>query len=160
MSDRGYLTRRIRRQVYGPDLDSVMTKQITIPIMIPIELEDSLSRDLAQRPEIPTDGGAQPLLIPVHNTSTHDPLGPLPSLHDSTSESNLRYWVITNESVWAGQHRAVDEASEVFWALFYWCTDSVRRFGRVGTEEDCLWQLLRAFRRRIVLPEVVPGDED
>lgn len=158
VSDRGYLTRRIRRQVYGPDFGSVMAKQITMPIMIPIELEDSLSHDLAQRPGIPTQRGAQSLLIPVHDSSNHDPFGALPNLHDSVSASNLRFWVITNESMWAGQHRAVDEASEVLWALFYWFTDSVREFGQEGTHDDCLWNLARAFRRRIVLPEVPPGD--
>ena len=104
-------------------------------------------------------------IIPVHDSSRHNPqISPLPPVQDTVAESgNLRYWVITNESMWAGQHQALDEIAELLWSFFHWFNQSVQpRPGLhhlVGTDvEPCIWQIARSCRRRIVLPEV-PSDE-
>ena len=94
-------------------------------------------------------------LIPLHDASKYNPsTAILPSLQDTASESgNLRYWVITNESMWAQQHPVLDETAELLWSLFYWLN---RDWGttRIRTDDpNCKWHLARSFRRRIVLPE-------
>lgn len=43
-SGREYLTRRIRRVVHGSDIDAIFEKQITIPIVIPFDLEEYIER--------------------------------------------------------------------------------------------------------------------
>lgn len=161
--DSNYLTRRIRRQVYGPDLASVQEKQITIPLAIPWQLENFLTSELPnQYPDFPGHFTAFKCLIPVHDAATYDPAtATLPSLQDTIAESgNLRYWVITNESMWAGQHRALDEISEVIWSFFHWFAEKplvdIAPSNDKVTHNFC-WELARSFRRRIVLPEV-PAD--
>ncbi len=58
-------------------------------------------------------------LIPVHDTTNYDAVtSTLPSLRDVTGEGeNLRYWVVTEKSQWKGQHRIIDEISEVLLCL-------------------------------------------
>lgn len=157
--DANYLTRRIRRQVHGLNLASVMEKQITAAISIPYDLElhfrDLTSHDI--HPVIPNPTH----LIPVHDpTRNYTNNALLPSLNTtSTDESgNLRYLVITNESMWAGQHRVHDEISEIYWILFHWLNKSVLLPDQVGTESaECLFHVADALRRR-VLPESIIAD--
>ncbi len=163
-SDSNYLTRRIRRQIHGPDLASVQEKQITIPLAIPWDLENFLTSELPnQYSDLPKHFTAFKSLIPVHDAAAHDPAtATLPSLRDTVAESgNLRYWVITNESMWAGQHRALDEISEVIWSFFHWFSENALIDIATGngtiTHSFC-WELARSFRRRIVLPEVPVDD--
>lgn len=87
----------------------------------------------------------------------------LPSFHlckTSLRGGNLRYWVITNETMWAQQHRVLDEIAELLWSLFHWFNQASGIDGGTGTTRTrtdrsaCKWHLARSFRRRIVLPEV------
>ena len=114
---RNYLTRRIRFHVYGPTFQAVQEKQITIPLLITQRLEDFLLRKVWEDyPDLPA---ASKPLIPLHDATKYDAAtSNLPSLRDTTTEKgNLRYWVITNTSMWAGQHRVLDEMTEILWDL-------------------------------------------
>ena len=114
---RNYLTRRIRFHVYGTTFQAVQEKQITIPLIIPHDLEDFLVQQTRERyPDLPLTSSP---LIPLHDATRYDAAtSTLPSLRDiTTEEGNLRYWVITNTSMWAGQHRALDEMFHVLWSL-------------------------------------------
>ena len=119
---------------------------------MPWALEDYLLSTLPQQ-----YGDIPSALIPVHDAAKHDPYTAiLPSLRDTASESgNLRYWVVTNESMWAQQHRVLDETAELIWSLFYWFSSQASDSMRIETDKStCKWYLARSFRRRIVLPEV------
>ena len=150
-------------------LASVQEKQITIPVIVPWALEDYLLSTLPrQHGDIPSHFTSFKPLIPVHDATKYDPsTAILPSLQDTASESgNLRYWVITNESMWVQQHRVLDETAELMWSLFHWLNQvSGTQAGqgvlgavgpaRIRTDNSaCLWHLARSFRRRIVLTEV------
>jgi len=163
MTDANYSTRRIRRQVWGQDLKSVQEKQITIPVNVPFSLENFLLTTLPQDfDDLPSGFTNFKPLIPVHDSSKYlRSTAVLPSLRDTAAENgNLRYWVITNENMWASQHRVLDEFAEVMWSLFHWFTQamtSASAAADVTTLEDIstsCWRLARSFRRRIVLPEV------
>ena len=162
MADATYSTRRIRRQVCGPNIKAVQQKQITVPVNIPYGLENFLLTSLPQEYEdIPSHFTDFKPLIPVHDPSKYDrSSATLPSLRDTVSENgNLRYWVITNETMWASQHRVMDEFAELMWSQFHWFVQAITSGPDVGvnTLEDTslsCWRLARSFRRRIVLPEV------
>ena len=103
--------------MYGPPFQAVQEKQITIPLIVPYGLEDFLIRKLREDyPDLPVTSIP---LIPLHDATNYDATASiLPSLRDSmTEEGNLRYWVITNTSMWAGQHRVLDEMTEILWSL-------------------------------------------
>ena len=134
--------------------------------MLPWDLEDFILSDIPnQHADLPQHFLVSKPLIPIHDPTIHDPTrSTLPPLHDTVNESgNLRYWVITNDSMWAGQHRAMDEAAEVLWSLFHWLNQETHKEMHAftngpGTDtEQCVWYLARFFRRRIVLPEL-PSD--
>ena len=157
-----YLTRRIRRVIVGPDLESVMKKQITMPLIIPMELQAYITDELEHQYDDLSDKALSKLLIPAHDPSRYDPSTTnMPSLLDTVDESgNLRYWLTTNESMWAGQHRVLDEVAELLRALFdrfmknYNASDPDRQL-RQGTDtQQCLWHLARIFRRRLILPGI------
>ncbi|MCJ1435595.1 hypothetical protein MMC27_004969 [Xylographa pallens] len=157
----GYLTRRIRQQVHGPDLMSVMEKQITIPMMLPYDLENFLLNIL---PNLATGFPIeQRFLIPVHDPNATplivNVLGVLPHLHDTASEDgNLRYWVISNKSMWAGQNRIEDEVFETLWPLFNWFCDNYRGGAVHGcTDPEAVWKMAESVRRRAVQPKVPPN---
>ena len=160
--DANYSTRRIRRQVHGEDLKSVQEKQITIPVNIPFGLENYLLAGLPQDfDDLPSMFTDFPPLIPIHDPSKYDPnTASLPSLRDAAAETgNLRYWVITNETMWASQHRALDEFAELMWALFHSFAHAMSAASQtplsiLHDNSAACWHLARSFRRRIVLPEL------
>lgn len=160
--DANYSTRRIRRQVCGPDFRSVQEKQITIPVNIPFGLESFLLSTIPQEyDDIPPHFFDTKPLIPVHDSTKYDASSAtLPSLRDTAAETgNLRYWVITNESMWPCQHRVLDEFAELMWTMFHWLNQAMSPSSTAGNStlgdtSACCWQLARSFRRRIVLPEV------
>ena len=130
---------------------------------MPWALEDYLLSTLPQQyGDIPSHFTDFKPLIPVHDASQYDPSSAiLPSLHDTASESgNLRYWVITNESMWAQQHRVLDETAELMWSLFHWFNQATAAQDVTGStriradRSACRWHLARSFRRRVILPEV------
>ncbi|KAL8867203.1 MAG: hypothetical protein Q9174_005813, partial [Haloplaca sp. 1 TL-2023] len=158
-----YLTRRIRQIIVGPNLESVMAKQITIPMIIPWDLEMGITNMLKTRyPDIPHEA-IDSLLIPVHDAAKYDPqLATVPPLVETAAEcGNLRYWLISNNSMWAGQHRALDEVAEILTAVFNWFklydkdyTFPRQHFYQPGTDnEQCLYHIAKDFRRRLVLPD-------
>ena len=160
-----YVTRRVRRQVHGPDIRAVQEKQITIPLIVPWGLENYLLSTLPQEyDDLPPHFADFKPLIPVHDSLKYDPASSgLPSLRDTASEKgNLRYWVITNESMWASQHRVMDDFAEIAWALFHWFNQAVANQDAYGdtpfdiscASSHCCWQIARSFRRRIVLPQI------
>ena len=155
--DCGYSTRRIRLQVCSRDLAAVQEKQITMPVIVPWALEDYLLSKLPQQyGDLPSHFTNFKPLIPVHDASRDDPATrSLPSLQDTASESgNLRYWVITNESMWAGQHRALDEIAELIGLLFRWVAYNGWGMEIETDRPECKWHLARSFRNRTVLHEV------
>ena len=134
----------------------MQVKQITIPVMIPSELEHYLLSTIPQQfDDLPAHFVDSKALIPVHDSSRYDAsTATIPSLLDSATEGgNLRYWVITNESMWALQHRVMDEFSELMWALFYCFAGDVQSLSGVQTPE-ARWRLAGLLRRRNVLPEI------
>ena len=116
--DQNYLTRRIRCQVCGPNFQAVQEKQLTIPLIIPYHLEDYLERKLSEvYSDLPLM--ASKPVIPLHDSTKYDAAhSNLPSLNDNTTrDGNLKYWVITNTSMWARQHRVLDETAEILRSL-------------------------------------------
>ncbi|KAL8822307.1 MAG: hypothetical protein Q9191_006954 [Dirinaria sp. TL-2023a] len=150
-----YLTRRIRRQVYGPTLDAVQEKQITIPIVIPLEL------DLYLRDTVASLLIDHQLLLQVHDPSKHDPqTARLPSLRDVSDQTgNVRYWLITNRSMWTGQDPLLDEISQILWIFVGWFDIGSRsRFfrshhlSRLSFDTGsplCLFWVVQCLRRRL-----------
>lgn len=153
----GYLTRRIRHLVVGRDLESVQSKQLTTPLLIPMCLESYIKNDLGlQYDGIPNDTLSE-ILLPAHDPLKYDPANTsVPSLPDTVEEKgNLRYWLVTNTSMWACQHRVLDEVSELLAALSEWFARSFPTTNDFGTDNDeCIRHLIESFRRRLVLPEM------
>ncbi|KAI9724114.1 MAG: hypothetical protein M1812_000833 [Candelaria pacifica] len=113
-----YLTRRIRTQVYGHDLDAVMEKQITMPIMIPHDLEHTVHQymDAALSDAGVLDDGSYRVLIPVHVAGQGTTI--IPDLPDTVGPpGNVRYWVLANETIWAGVDHRIDAVFEILGAL-------------------------------------------
>ncbi|KAL8706294.1 MAG: hypothetical protein Q9201_000670 [Fulgogasparrea decipioides] len=158
----GYLTRRIRRLVAGRDLDAVREKQITMPLVVPLDLQRYITNDVQSRYEDLPENALSKLLLPVHDPSKYDSItATVPSLHDTASEiGNLRYRLVTNQSMWAGQHRALDEVAELLNSLFSWFMHRedfslpVTDGHKFATDNDqCIWHLAASFRRRLILPK-------
>ncbi|MCJ1477625.1 hypothetical protein MMC13_006298 [Lambiella insularis] len=155
----GYLTRKIRRQVQGPDLKSVMAKQITIPLMMPYILEQFLLQELPNLcHDLPAHYLSNLFLITVHdsNNLAQQPSW-LPSIHDTVSEAgNLRYWVISNTSMWACQNRVMDDVFDVLCLLSHYFQRDESHISRMSgftcASSDAVWHMARAFRRRAVHP--------
>lgn len=147
--------------------------------MIPWDLEHYIVTQLPQDfPDLPTYVAERKILIPVHDASKHDhATAILPSLQDVASEKgNLRYWVISNTSMWAGQHHALDEITEILYSMFQWFKQASwisnfrgpRLLGPwltnrdpepLGTDtKECIWHTARLCRRRIILPGIFSDD--
>ena len=164
----GYSTRMVRHVVYGSNLASVQTKQITTPVVVPMLLEDYLLKYLPKRDHVPphfVNSDATKVLIPVHDPSRPPPYTTsIPPLADTADESgNLRYWVITNKNMWANQHEVMDEFTELMWCIFKWFTSAcdlhtdmnhVQRTVVKFDERKNIWALARYLRHRIILPEI------
>ena len=120
VTDRGYLTRRIRLTFHGPDLETAMAKPLTFPLTMPQELEDYIHKELLPSiPNLPRGFTNRPSVTNVHDPFSQDGSAVLPSLRDTEAETgNLRYWIVDDKSIWAGQHPMVDELFELFKAIF------------------------------------------
>ena len=157
----------MRRLVWGPDLDAVMKKQITLPVLLPHDLETFMNNMLADLPHLPRHFTAKPMIIPLYNASVHstpnaDPAAQPalpPRLDNATAEGNLRYWVITNRSMWAGQHQMVDEMFEVYNTAFHILRfigqdmRTYQTFAQHHLDQDAAsWYFGRVFRCRALPP--------
>ncbi|KAI4095814.1 MAG: hypothetical protein LQ344_001368 [Seirophora lacunosa] len=152
----GYLTRRIRCMIVDHALERVQGKQITIPLLIPMDLQNFIQNDLSNRYDEVTKQALTKLLIPAHDPSKYNatPVS-VPSLPDTVDErGNLRYWLVTNNGMWAGQNRVLGEVTELLLALSEWFAHKDFLLSDL-TADDSAWilHLLTSFRRRLVLPE-------
>ncbi|KAL8925780.1 MAG: hypothetical protein Q9208_003277 [Pyrenodesmia sp. 3 TL-2023] len=153
----GYLTRRIRHLIVGRDLDAVQSKQLTTPLLMPMGLENYIKNELSSQYDGVPGEALSKLLLPAHDPLKYDPANtPVQSLPDTVEEKgNLRYWLVTNKSMWAGQHRVVDEVSELLVALSEYFAKDILLPDNLDTgASECIRHLLAAFRRRLVLPEM------
>ncbi|KAL9046234.1 MAG: hypothetical protein Q9214_000881 [Letrouitia sp. 1 TL-2023] len=161
---RTYLTRKIRHIFDGSDFTAVQAKQLTLPLVIPADLQDRITQEISSRyPEV--ESLVRSLLIPIHDPATYRPLGipALPPLVDNDTESgNLRYWLITSESMWSGQHYALDEATELLSILFQWFfllddneDDRRDKNGIEGTDNACCIRYIAdELRQLLILPNL------
>ncbi|KAI9876534.1 MAG: hypothetical protein M1830_006297 [Pleopsidium flavum] len=148
---RDYLTRRIRRQVHGPDVDTVFEKQVTMPVVIPYDLEQFIHQivsDALSDAGI-LNGDMEQVLIPIHEQGKGTAI--LSDLQDTAAPSgNVRFWVIGNELMWAGIDRRIDEVFEVLWSLFHWQHQSASIGLAVQIDRyAAVHHLAQAFRRRL-----------
>lgn len=91
---------------------SAMKDDIVIPLMIPLDVENSIQDILESEPDLPSHFTIDKLLTPITNPSYGNDgrAYTLPPLLETASEAgNFRYWNISNSSMWAGQNRAIDE---------------------------------------------------
>lgn len=147
-------------QVHGHSVQEVQTQNIMLPVWVPLDLEQGV-RDLVQWVcrgetqvlEIP------PVLIPVYRVSkalagTDDPR----SLLDGTNaeDPKLRLWTIDSSMMWAGQSRVFDEIIELMWVLFYLLHCGMSPHS--NKDLDANLTVARAYRRRIVLPEITDDE--
>ena len=153
----------MRSSVLGDSLAKVMEKQITIPVVVPWTLENhfwTLFKDHA----VPAHSANFKPLIPVHDAIAYH-RSRLPSLRDIGDESgNLRYWVITNESMWDHQHPLLHEFSELMWSMVHQFHQAMedkasRTTGSNTGSQDPLLRLAQNLRRHIVLPERFSDDQ-
>ncbi|MCJ1383286.1 hypothetical protein MMC17_006399 [Xylographa soralifera] len=165
---RDHLLKEIRNQVWGRDLQSVMRKEITTPLLIPYDVEEHIRSLLNAETNLPAHVKPEDLFVPILDSSheSDDAASPInPPLPDIISgEGNFRWWIISNRNMWAGQNHTLDEIFEVLWLLFglYRSLRSMSPHGdhRPGPD-DCTspqaTQLMaRLFRRRtILLPDNV-----
>ena len=136
-----------------------MEKQITVPLVVPSAFEHFLCRELPNIcSDLPSHYLLNPFLIPVHDPAGQDPANPgiIPSLHDTASEAgNLRYWVITNQSMWACQHGAMDEVYKILWSLYHWFTWSKMKHKRSDCAQPmAVWYMAQSIRRRAASPKI------
>ena len=93
---------------------------MSIPLTIPKELEDYIHDEfLPSIPNLPPRYTHRPTVTIIHDVLLQNDSAVLPSLHDTDAETgNLRYWVIDDNSIWAGQHPIVDELFALYKAIF------------------------------------------
>lgn len=138
-------------------------------MLVPWELQQYLESLQHEYPGLPPNLANDPFLIPLHEPSKHDiNAATIPSLRDTAAESgNLRYWLLTNENMWQGQHAVWDEVNAVMQSLATWFTLATDHATSPEGADDpittdtemCLWNTANLLRRRIVLPELPEGPE-
>lgn len=158
-----YLTRRVRRLIAGDNMVFVQAREFNMPLIIPMALQKFITEELSYHYGDLSANALSEILIPVYDPSRYDATtATLPSLPDTVSDGgNIRYWLITNQSMWAGQHRVLDEVAELLSMLFNWFTRDrpymlrphFSRQPRFGTDDpQCIWYIADFFRRRLILP--------
>lgn len=137
--------------MFGPDIDSVFEKQITMPVIIPYDLEQFLVQTMSDALDEAglSDGQSDPFLIPVHEQGKGTAI--IPDLQDTAGPTgNVRVWVIGNESMWAGIDRRIDEVFEILWALFHWHNSATADQYYVRLDQGAaLVHLATSFRQRL-----------
>lgn len=113
--------------------------------------------------DLPDYNALSKVLIPVHDPESYNPTTEMmPSLRDTLRErGNIRYWSISNESMWAGQHRVLDEVAELLLMLFNWTTPDLPDLDRANharrdlrtDDPHCIWYIADYLRRRLILPK-------
>lgn len=111
-----------------------------MPFIIPLDLEDYILHGIPQQHnDLPHPSMAYPPIIPIHDPTKytqytdlllqetqHDPI---PSIAEKADEGgNLRYRIITQHNMWAGQHPVLDEIAILLRILCQWF-DHATSFG-------------------------------
>lgn len=132
-------------------MDAVFEKQITMPLVIPYDLEQfihQLVSDALSDAGL-SIGASEPLLIPVHEQGKGTAI--LPDLQETVATTgNIRFWVIGNQLMWAGIDRRIDEAFEVLWTLFHLHNQAAITRSMLQLDKyEAAHQLAQAFRSRL-----------
>lgn len=137
-----------------------------MPLMMPSDLETHLVECLD------ADAGASSHSLPnspiinVHDPAKHDRrTAQLPSLSPTENErGNLKYWVISNQSMWVGQDKKHDAVSEVLWCLVSWymhvCTYAENPSLDTDSPACLLWTICYLRRKLGTLPGVASTSDD
>ena len=137
-----YWTQRVRRLVAGNNISFVQARWFALPLVIPMALQTCIEETRYRYDEFP-DSTLSNVLVPVHDPSRYRPTTVrIPSLQDTWDESgNLRYWLISNETMWSGQHRALDEIKELLLMLFSWFArkQAIGQHVYSTDHPQCLW---------------------
>lgn len=113
-----------------------------MPFIIPLDLEHYILHDIPQQhSDLPHLSMKFPPIIPVHDPTKYtqytDSLlqenqhEPIPSLAENADErGNLRYRIISQDNIWAGQHPVLDEIAILLRFLCQWFNQatSIRSF--------------------------------
>ena len=103
-----------------------------MPFIIPLDLEIYILHDIPQQHnDLPHLCMTYPPIIPVHDTTKYtqytdmllqeNQYDPIPSIADKADEGgNLRYRIITERNMWAGQHPVLDEIAILLRFLCQW----------------------------------------
>jgi len=127
----------VRRRVCSQDLDEVLRRRLTVPLLIPCELEVYLN-DL-------TGHTLDEWISPVYDVNAHAAgaisavIPPLPETTDGAG--NLRYWTNPSEgNYWRGEKGV--EVSEVNEVLCMLCSATQ---GRMSCCEEEVIKVVREF---------------
>ena len=144
----------MRYHIYGPDLDSVLAKDIAIPLVLPWKLERYILDEILHQSTDSTYGTAKRLLIPIHDPFKYAPTaGALPSLQNNTTEQgNIRYWIISAERMWKGQKDDLDIIADIFTLLALWFMYKCNQDAEMKDDEDLLPTIAEYLLRRVVSP--------
>lgn len=103
-----------------------------MPIIIPLDLENYILHDIPlQHDDLPHLSMAYPLIIPIHDPTKYRQYAdmmlqafqyqPIPSIAEKADEGgNLRYRIISEHNMWAGQHPVLDEIAILLRLLCRW----------------------------------------
>jgi hypothetical protein len=155
----GYFTRRFRRVITAPTLDVLWTKQLTLPLWVPQELDDYV---VALTAATYGDGDEYRILIPAYDTRYRGHIPPLPD-QASNGAWKLRIWVIGNTTMWArSQSREVDELFEILWTLYHlaWSSCEGEAHKLLPLDHEELRLLLAMFLERRSVPDLPPRDSE
>lgn len=105
--------------------------------------------------------------LSIDDSAKHDPTtAQLPSLSPTANESgDLKYWIISNESMWTGQDELQSATFEVLSCLVLWFhyVPTVGGYNDVFRTDSnmCLLWTIKYLRRRLaVLPAVASASDD
>ena len=103
--------------------------------------------------------------LSIDDSTKHDPTtAQLPSMSPTTNESgDLKYWVISNESMWTGQDNLQKALFEVLSCLAAWFIDALREGSgehRTDSSECLLWTIKHLRRKLTFLPVIALSSND
>ena len=143
-----------------------MAREITTPLLIPYDVEERIRSLLNAEDKLSSHVKPEELLIPVYDPAHGNTSGETsvvtPPGDVVIGEGNLRWWVVTNSNMWAGQNDTLDHIFEVLWlmfGLFRTIRDAVILPWSNLLAADCAHPraaqyMARVFRRRtLVLPD-------
>lgn len=127
---------------------------------MPFDLEGYIRECLNQGADTASNSlHSQIPFINVHDPTKHDhATAQLPSLIPTSNEQgNLKYWVLSNESMWTGQDKRQDAVSKILWCLVAWfvrVTDGGDVSYRTDSAECLVWTIDYLRKKMAVLPGI------